>query len=64
MFLAFKNINHITERNVAIGILVVTVAALIHIFRHPFWGVRLRGFFRRPLAIMALIIALFFFAPA
>jgi len=64
MFLAFKNINHITERNVAIGILVVTIAALIHIFRHPFWGVRLRGFFRRPLAIMALIIALFFFATA
>lgn len=64
MILAFKNIAYSTERNVAITLMALAVVGLIRMLRHPFWGVRLRGFVRHPFAIVALVIATSFFAVA
>lgn len=59
--LAMAGVNHRTETAVGILVLVAAVWLTVRLFRHPFWGGRLRATFRRPWAGLAAGIGVLFF---
>lgn len=56
--------DNVIETIVAFGLLCITVTALVALFRHPYWSVRLRGFFRRPFAMLFLFATILYVAVA
>lgn len=54
-------IAHGVESVVALLLSMVGVVAVAALLRHPFWGVRLRGIFRRPFPVVALLVIGLFF---
>ena len=57
ILLAFAGVNHRTETALAVLILLLGAWGGGRLWRHPFWGVRLRAVFRRPFPLAALVVA-------
>jgi peptide/nickel transport system permease protein len=62
--LAFAGVNHVRETWLAAALLVLGAWGLWKVLRHPFWGVRLKGIFRRVFVLLSLAGAAFFFLVA
>jgi peptide/nickel transport system permease protein len=62
--LAFAGVGSRTETALAVVLLLLGVWLIRMLWRHPFWGGRLRGTFRRPWVALATGVAVLFFLVA
>lgn len=51
---------HIWQNIIAFAILAILSYGLFKVFKHPFWGRRVRSIFRRPFVLISILLTVFF----